>query len=65
MLIFIYKNDKGESEDLLSSSTEKLNWQHLNLYVLTDENKLYRINNYINFRTEQDVETSTDYKPIS
>lgn len=63
--LLYYKNDKGESEDLLSSSTEKLNWQHLNLYVLTDENKLYRINNYINFRTEQDVETSTDYKPIS
>ena len=63
--LLYYKNDKGELEDLLSSSTEKLNWQHLNLYVLTDENKLYRINNYINFRTEQDVETSTDYKPIS
>lgn len=57
------KNDNGDYIDLINEKNEKLNWQHLNLYALTDENKLYKINTYIQFSTT-DIETNEDYTPI-
>lgn len=64
--ILLCKGDDGETyEDLLNGTNKKLNWQHLNLYALTDENKLYNINGYINFQVGKDLEMLDDYQPIS
>ena len=58
------KGEDGSYTDLINEKNENLNWQHLNLYALTDENKLYKINSYIQFSTT-DVETNEDYTPIN
>ena len=58
------KNEDGSYIDLINEKNNKFNWQHLNLYALTDENKLYKINSYIQFSTT-DVETNEDYTPIN
>lgn len=58
ILTYTKNSEENKYEDII-------NWQHLTLYALTDDNKLYNINNYINFRPASSSELSEDYEPIS
>lgn len=57
---YILQTDES-SEDL-----DKLkSWQRLNPFILTDDNKLYDINGYINLIANSNTSASSDYKSIS
>lgn len=52
------------NEEEKEAYENSLSWQHLTLYALTDENKLYNITGYINFKPKANIELPDDYTPI-
>lgn len=52
-------------KELIDTINEKAFWRHLAPYVLTDENKLYNIEQYLKLQAAKNVYNREDYIPVT
>lgn len=55
----------GSYYKTLEELNAALEWQHLTPYILTDENKLYNVNGYVEIQQIKEVVNRDDFKPIT
>lgn len=67
--LLVMKNDEEEKEssfkEMINYINETAYWRHLVPYILTDENKLYNVDGFIELQADKSTFNRSDWIPVS
>ena len=67
--LLVMKGDDEEEKlsfkEIIDHINETAYWKHLVPYILTDENKLYNVDGFLELQADKSIENRSDYIPIS